>query len=71
MDHKWGEMVDSGYFGMLVAAVFSTLGCWIMIPVYISCEEWRNARRSLLLWLFGMLLLGVAFGFAVLYDKFG
>jgi hypothetical protein len=65
------EKMKSGYFGMLVAAGYCTLGLIIKAVIDLGFREWKSAGRSLLLWLFGMGVLGVAFGFAVLYDYFG
>lgn len=64
-------MVDSGYFGMLVAAGYCTLGLILKTIIDLYLQDRKNAKRSFLLWLFSIFVLGVAFGFAVLYDKFG
>lgn len=64
--------VDSGYFGILVAAVcVSTyaIGKAILEAGYF--KDRKDARKTLSGWVLTMLPLAIAFGFAKLYDYFG
>lgn len=64
--------MDSGYFGILVAAVcVSTyaIGKAILEAGYF--KDRKDARKTLSGWVLTMLPLAIAFGFAKLYDYFG